>query len=246
MDDTCYVLHVKKGYEDREQSILQQFSELGIPFEWVLDHDVDDITPMILEKYKYHGTLKDVEISCSLKHICAWERIARGDSEGGFVFEDDVLLDIRRFKAGAQEALAEFHDQWNDCGYISLGNGCALYVPWTSIRKNKKLYRAEHVRAADSYWINRETARKKVAWVMENGFFLPADHLINQLAAELDIPILWLEPTIANQGSHTGLFQSGIQDLKRGRFIDSIGWKVKIFRRKYLYPLLGIDLRKRD
>ena len=32
----CYVLHVKKGYEDRERSIAAQFAELGQPFEWLL------------------------------------------------------------------------------------------------------------------------------------------------------------------------------------------------------------------
>lgn len=246
MDIACYVLHVKKGYEQREKSIIEQFASLQMPFEWVLDHDIDDITPEILKKYNYSGSLNNAEISCALKHITAWERITGGTDAGAFVFEDDVLLDIHNFKTRAQEALSEFHERWKGCGYISLGNGCALYVPWTRIRKNTRLYPAEYVRAADSYWINRETARRMVEWVLKNGFDLPADHLIDKIASELDIPILWLEPTIARQGSHTGLFQSSIQDLKRGRFIDAVGWKVKIIRRKYLYPLLGIDLRKRD
>ncbi|RLC06500.1 MAG: hypothetical protein DRH34_00535, partial [Deltaproteobacteria bacterium] len=132
------------------------------------------------------------------------------------------------------------------CGYISLGSGCALYVPWTKKQKNKLLYPARHVRATDSYWINRETAKKMVEWIEKNGFDLPADHLIDKINADLKIPILCLEPTIVNQGSHTGLFPSSIQDLERGTFIDYLGWRMKIIRRKYLYPLMGIDLRKND
>jgi len=85
-------------------------------------------------------------------------------------------------------------------------------------------------------------AQKMTAWVEEHGFHLPADHLIDHICNRLDIPILWLEPTIAHQGSHTGLFASTIQDLERGKWTDRLGWKIKIFRRKYIYPLMGRDL----
>lgn len=245
MKDTCYVLHVKKGFEDREKSIIQQFSMLDQPFEWALDHDKDEITPELLETYQYRGNLNPAAISCSLKHIRVWECIAQGESEGGFVFEDDVLIDLKNFKAVIRKALAEYKADWPGCGYISLGSGCALYVPWTKKQKNQMLYPAQHVRATDSYWINRETAQRMVEWIRENGFDQPADHLIDKITAELKIPILWLEPTLVYQGSHTGLFPSSIQNLERGKLMDQLEWQVKIIRRKYLYPLMGIDLRKK-
>jgi glycosyl transferase family 25 len=244
MRDTCYVLHVKKGFEDREKSIVHQFSRLDLPFEWVLDHDKEDLTPELLESYQYRGTLNGAAISCALKHIRVWELIARGTSEGGFVFEDDVIMDLKNFKAFSQKCIEEFHENGSGTGYISLGSGCALYVPWTKKQKNKMLYPAELVRATDSYWINRETAEKMVAWIKKNGFAQPADHLIDQITADEKIPIFWLDPTLVNQGSHTGLFPSSIQNLTRGTFMDQLGWQVKIIRRKYLYPLIGIDLRK--
>jgi glycosyl transferase family 25 len=244
---TCYVLHVKKGFKDREKSIVEQFSRLDTPFKWILDHDKDEITPQLLEKYRYSGSLKKVEISCSLKHICAWEQIAAGNSEGGaFIFEDDVLIDLNKFKIVVKKAFTEFQTKWSGIGCISLGSGCALYVPWTKKTQNRMLYPADMVRAADSYWVNKKTARMMLKWVDDNGFSLPADHLIDRICAKLKIPILWLDPTIVNQGSHTGLFSSSIQNLERGKFTDRMGWKIKIFRRKYLYPLMGIDLRKND
>lgn len=246
MKNSYYVLHVKKGFEERKKSIVEQFSRLNMHFEWILDHDKDEITPQILEKYKYAGNLKKVEISCALKHICAWERIVRKNDDGAFVFEDDVLIDLDKFKIIAQKALAEFQTKWSRVGCISIGSGCALYVPWTKKKKKKMLYLAELVRAADSYWINRETAKIMIKWIEKNGFSQPADHLIDRICAQLKIPILWLNPTIVNQGSHTGLFSSSIQNLERGKFTDRMGWKIKIFRRKYLYPLMGIDLRKND
>lgn len=246
MENICYVLHVRKGYEDREKSIIYQFSQIGLPFEWILDHDKEDLTPELLEKYQYKGNLTAATISCSLKHIRAWELIAQENTSGGIVFEDDSLIDINNFQVICQEFLQEYHDNWPGCGYVSLGSGSALYVPWTKKQKNKLLYLAEHVRTSDAYWINQETAVKMLQWIEKNGFDQPADHLIDQITAELNIPIYWLEPPLVDQGSHTGLFRSSIQKMERGKMIDRLGWQIKVLRRKYLYPLLGIDLRKND
>lgn len=242
----CYVLHVKKGYEDREKSILRQFEELGMGFHWVLDHDVDEITEDTLKAYNYRGSFNIEAISCALKHITAWQRIAEGNDPGGFVFEDDVLINTRQFLPVLEKAFPEYHDTWKGQAYISLGDGCALYVPWTKLKRHQYLYQARYARAADSYWLTRDIAHNMVAWVKKNGFHLPADHLIDHVCNTLAIPILWLEPTIAQQGSHTGLFTSSIQDLERGKWTDRLGWKIKIFRRKYIYPLLGRDLTQKQ
>ncbi len=155
-----------------------------------------------------------------------------------------MLIDIKNFRKIVQKAFIEIESKWPGLSYISLGSGCALYVPWTKKRRNMYLYPAEYARAADSYWISRETAKKMTQWIKKNGFSLPADHLIDYICPKLQIPILWLEPTIANQGSHTGLFPSSIQTMERGKTIDRLEWKIKIFRRKYIYPLLGKDLTR--
>lgn len=244
MDYPCYIIHVKNGYEDREQSIVEQFARLKMPFEWVLDYDVPDLGQGIYDRYGYHGDkLRPAEISCSLKHIAAWERIVAGDSDGAFIFEDDVLIDIDRFKRSAEEAIQEFYASGRKTCHISLGDGCAMYVPWTKTRIGCRLYPAEQVRATDSYWLTKETAGLRLAWIAEHGFHLPADHLINKIDNELGIPILWLSPTIVTQGSHTGQFASQIQTWDRGELKEKVKWVIKKFRRKYLYPLLGNDLR---
>lgn len=248
MNHGYYVLHVKEGYEEREQSILAQFSQLRIPLQWILAHDIGEISQTELQKYNYKGSLlRDQEISCCLKHITAWEKIATGPHAGGFVFEDDVLIDLQRFAPVVNEAIAEFHANFpNHLGCICLGDGCALYVPWTRKKKGTRLYAAEYVRAADSYWLSRETAQRMVDWIMQHGFDRPADHVIDELCAQIGIPILWMEPPVVSQGSHTGRFQSSIQLQENGYKIGKkIEWLFKRIRRKYLFPILGIDLTKR-
>lgn len=247
MNYPCYVLHVKKGAEDREASIVKQFSILGLPFEWILEYDIPEITEEVLSHYKHHGTeLRPEEISCCLKHFTAWEKIAASPAEGGFIFEDDALIDTARFKQIARQALSEFNAEWQDLGHISFGDGCAMCVPWTKIKKGKMLYRAELVRAADSYWITRKTAQLRLEWLQQNGFCWPADHMINKIDNALNIPILWLEPAVVKQGSYCGLFGSIIQKTGRGNLLNRLAPAIKKIRRRYLYPLVGIDQRILD
>jgi glycosyl transferase family 25 len=238
------VLHVKKGYEDREACIIDQFAQLGLDFEWVLDHDIPELTSQVLKKYGYRGDLPPEAISCSMKHIAAWERIAAGSEAGGLVLEDDALVDRKHFETAIEACLLELKTDWSGRGCICFGSGCAMFVPWTKLKKGRRLYRAEIVRAADSYWIDHQTARQRLDWIRENGFSLPADHLINAIDTQLGIPILWAEPTVVAQGSHTGLFTSSIQLEDTAGWWKKAEWVIKIARRKYIYPLLGKDLRK--
>ncbi|MEW6593505.1 MAG: glycosyltransferase family 25 protein [Thermodesulfobacteriota bacterium] len=247
MNDNRFVLHVKTGYPERELSILDQFSRLRLPFQWVLEHDIPEISQDVLRKYKYHGSLRDQEISCCLKHIAAWERIAAGNHAGGFVFEDDVLIDLRRFKTVTEAALEEFQARFPaGDGCLCFGNGCCLYVPWTKTKQGTILYPAEYVRAADSYWLSRKSAQRMVERIKQAGFEKPADHLIDVLCSELGIPICWSAPAVVSQGSHTGLFPSSIQTQETGsRIGKEIEWLFKRVRRKYLYPLVGVDLTRK-
>ena len=245
MDYQCYVLHVKRGYEDREASIIHQFKRLGLEFEWVLEHDKDELDPAVLDVYGYWQTDMPPEaISCSLKHIAAWERIAAGQAAGGLVLEDDVLIDVQHFETVVHDCLAELQRDWLGRGCICFGDGGALYVPWTKIKKGRRLYRAEFARMGDSYWIDRQTAVMRLDWLRQNGFTKPADHLIDTIDRALGLPILWSVPTVVSQGSHTGLFRSSIQRKEKTGWWKRLEWILKVTRRKYLYPLLGKDLRK--
>lgn len=119
-----YVLHVKEGYEDRRESIERQMSVLGFRFDWVLEHDVPDITEADRRRYRFTESLSPSELSCALKHIRAWQRIADWNAEGAIVFEDDVLLNIDLFRTVLDNALDEYHTKQMQPGCIA---GCIGY-----------------------------------------------------------------------------------------------------------------------
>lgn len=55
--------------------------------------------------------LVPAEIGCYLSHIAAWERIAMGDAEGGFIFEDDFAAD--ETLSEILERLSADHADWD-------------------------------------------------------------------------------------------------------------------------------------
>lgn len=55
--------------------------------------------------------LVPAEIGCYLSHVAAWETIASGDAEGGFIFEDDFAAD--ETLAPIMAALSADHADWD-------------------------------------------------------------------------------------------------------------------------------------
>jgi glycosyl transferase family 25 len=93
------------------------------------------------------------------------------------------------------------------------------------------------VRAGEAYLIDESAASRRLDWVLKNKINLPIDHLFNRSDAELKLPIYWSEPTLVEQGSMNGLFQTSL-DLGR---INKSALRLKLkfawqrLRKKYIY-----------
>lgn len=46
-----FVCHVKTGYQDREQHITQMLGRMKMPFEFITEGDIADLTPEVLNHY---------------------------------------------------------------------------------------------------------------------------------------------------------------------------------------------------
>ena len=88
------VLHVKQGYQERAEHIEKMLARLCIPFEYILDGDVSDLSQEILDKYFKPGKEKlygyTPRTSCSYKHFLAYEYIIRNNLEGALIFNTSV------------------------------------------------------------------------------------------------------------------------------------------------------------
>ena len=74
--EKVYVLHVKKGYEDRDLHIRKMLGNMNIPFQYILDGDMTDLSIDSLSAYFRNDMLSITPAtSCSMKHILAYQHM---------------------------------------------------------------------------------------------------------------------------------------------------------------------------
>ena len=123
--DKVYVIHVRTGAEDRAASIEAQLRQRGIAFEYVLEGDMEDLEPVLLDRY-FTGMMKRVhpKTSCCCKHIIAYSRMMRDGHQSALILEDDIQLSadfVEALNASVAELRAR-DDARPDTAVISLEN----------------------------------------------------------------------------------------------------------------------------
>lgn len=235
--EKVFVLHVKKGYENRERFIVKQFKKLNIDFEFILDYDVDDLTDETIQTHFDEGMHSmPVAMSVNMKHIKAHQKILEGNYNNALIFEDDVVLDkqfIGTFNRSMDEVAMIPGDA---CIYYS--NACNMYVPFASIRKGRTLYEARTSRAADSYSISRRVAEKRLDFITKHRCTMIIDHQFNLMDPRIGVTPYWCHPTIVEQGSMNGLFDSAIDTKRKDSWARKFNWTLqktykKNFRRLF-------------
>lgn len=92
----CYIINLKEN-QQRLRNCKKQFSDLGLDFQLIdavngkslSQQEIDNVYDSKKNKLHYKAPLVPSEIGCYLSHYNAWQKIANGSKEGGFVFEDD-------------------------------------------------------------------------------------------------------------------------------------------------------------
>ncbi len=95
-----YVINLADNTERMKRSAAQ-LDALGVVWErieavngWAMsDEEIARVYDPELNRRRAKYPLVRPEIGCYLSHIRAWEKIAAGTAEGGFVFEDDFAAD---------------------------------------------------------------------------------------------------------------------------------------------------------
>lgn len=227
--DNIYVLHVKNGYEDREKSISSQMEKMNLPFTWILEHDIPELQQEDIKAYfTDEHPLRNSELSCSMKHIQTLKEIINNKDEIALVLEDDVIFskDTLQILTAITPEVQRLEKDF----VISLGNSNNWYTPKKDLLQDKHLYKNIKNKTADSFLISKLAAKKRLDWIEENRTDLPADGMYDYIDKVVQNNIYWLEPTVAMQGSQTGLFQSSIQPEKPFR---KFRWIFRDIKKKY-------------
>lgn len=237
--EKVFVLHVRQGYEDRAEHIDSMMTRLQIPFEYLLDGDICDLTPDVLDKYfKRDGALRKdnllAQLSCAYKHLLVYERILKNNWKGALILEDDIILQ-KDFATIFNNCMREYEAMPTSDILISFENSRLRFVPRSQRVKGKYLYKGTKDRMTGAYYISNGAAKRIIDYLSENKCDLPIDLLHCFLIRQQDFPYYWCQPTIATQGSFTGKFHSSISTKKRLGI--KISWKFKLAYKKLLYFL---------
>jgi glycosyl transferase family 25 len=201
--DGVYVLTVKT-FVERMAHIRRELGGQGIEFEFLLDHDAAELDPELVRRVFATSDLRPTHQSLVLKHISAWRSAKRKGQRRTLVFEDDALLapGFRvHFDAGMRAADAL------EPGWLIYLGGADVKVPDSYFLAPGPLVSLP-IATTEAYVTDLAAVEKRLAWVEHNRITLPADFLIRHIDAALGIRQYWLRPSIVEQGSCVGLFDS--------------------------------------
>lgn len=234
-----FVLHIKKGYESRALHVEKMLGRMNIPFEYILDGDIPDLTDDVLDRYFVGSTMKGgyPYTSCSYKHLLAYKEMLHRDIEGALVLEDDIFLkkNFQRIFDKSIEEMHEYAKTYHEPILISYEDTRLRFVPRSTRKKGKVIYKGDRDRMAGAYYINKKAAKLLLEYAETHKFDRPIDLVHCKLLKEGKLTYFWCQPTVATQGSHTGAFSSAINFQKS--LLYPLTWQLKLFYKKLLYYL---------
>lgn len=236
-----YVIHTRTNAEDRAASIERQLGRLGIPFEYVLEGDMEDLTPEFLDRW-FAGSMKAVRpgTSCCSKHLIAYTRMLRDGHQDALVLEDDIFLadDFVPALNASLEELRSRPDARPDESLISLENSGLIRIErigtWTP---GVTLYRHDHGRETGAYWISRTAAERYLRKAETEKVSLATPFFHNTLFQSGEVELWWRHPAIAEQGSISGKFDSMLSEKRTG-FMRRPRWLARKAYQQWLRPIV--------
>lgn len=239
-DIQVFVIHVR-GQKEREAFMEPQLKDLGFPYEYVLEGNMEDLTAEILaQNFSDNGqadTMYGVypHTSCAYKQFLAYRRLLDSGAEGALIFEDDIRL-FPHFKAFFLSSLEEIRREHRGEAMIAnFEESSLLLVPRSKRRKGKYLYKATRDRFAGCYYISKEAARAIINFVEEKKCSLPVDRFHTQLVESGLINYYWNHPCLAVQCSCDGSMPTMIPTKPRP--FKRLKWFYKRTYRHLLYWL---------
>lgn len=237
--ETVLVLHVKKGYEQREQHIRQMLQAHHLHFRFILDGDIADLTDQSLRCY-FTGDIMSstsAHTSCAMKHFLAYKHILEHHLKGALVLEDDAVL-YKSFDRIYRACLSEIDMRGLKNALVSFEDSSLHLVPHSERKKGQYLYKHDRDRFTGAYYCTYEAAALIMHYVETHKCHLPIDRFHAALINLAGLNYYWCHPCIATQGTHSGCFRSSISTKSAQRQpYRRLSWPVKLAYRSVLAML---------
>jgi glycosyl transferase, family 25 len=240
--DAVYVLSVKK-FTDRIAHIEKELANQSIAFEFIFEHDLGSIDPLLEEKtFGSHPKIEPPQRSLVLKHISAWKKCVENKYNNILVFEDDVILH-QFFNQEIDLVMKDIAKK--DPSYLIFLGGADTRVPKEYFLSKEKVIK-NPIATADGYITDYSACYKRLAWLESNQVSLPADHLLKDIDQQEKITQYWSYKPLVQQGSVFGMFTSTLDGKRKNKsnLYNLLRYRFKIFTRRTVpgiyYRLLNI------
>lgn len=209
----------------------------NIPFEYILDGDISDLTDDVIDRYFTGQLMADPTppTSCAYKHLLAYKKILADGLYGALILEDDIILRsnfVTIFNQSIDE-VKEYEITHPGPIIISYEDTRLRFVPRSQRKEDCVIYKGDCDRMTGAYYINAAAAKLILDYAIFHKMDSPIDITHCQLLRNGLLDYLWCQPTIATQGSHTGAFASAINFHKSVFY--PLTWQFKLAYKKLLY-----------
>jgi len=232
--DKIYIIHYSK-LKDRYLHISKFFDNCEIPYEFILENDQEDLSSETLDKYykpnkeEYEKRisklwninahkfryLNKAEISCTIKHITAIQKLSIECPNYGLILEDDAIFsdDFN------EKSIKYFKQTPNDWDSIFLGEGCGInfqnlkLLDSKMVNENVYLMPNPATNCAEAYLLKPSIAGKIANSIIP--FQNISDWEIAYQLYLFEAKTYWWYPSLVTQGSKNGKFQSTLDQGQR-------------------------------
>ncbi len=233
-----FAIHVQGNHERREH-IEKEFKKKALTFELILKGNQEDLNDKVLKKY-FLGSMREISprTSCCYKHLLAYQKMASEKVGQALIFEDDIIL-YKNFITQLNQVLLEVK-QKNLKNYLISLEDYSLRVI-TDPKKNQFLYRKKSGRCAGAYLIDHEFAHNFLNFIKKK-CHLPIDWMHNLAAQEGIIAIYWAHPSLCEQKSHNGDFDSLLDLRVKKGLLRKLNHYYKKYIKKKFYSLFKVEM----
>lgn len=237
-DAMVLVVHVR-GQEERRQFIQEQLDRQGLPYHFILDGNVEDLTPEVLDRYFVPdgkpGTMYGPfpRTSCAYKHLLATQYILDHGLEGALIIEDDLRF-YPRFRPLFAKSMEERARRYaGQPVIINYEESSLLLVARSRRVKGQLLYPADRDRYAGCYYLSHQAAQAIMDYVRVHKSDTTSDCLHCRLIGQGLLTSLWSHPCLACQCSADGSMPTTIPTKPRPH--KRLKWLYKRIYKHLLY-----------
>jgi GR25 family glycosyltransferase involved in LPS biosynthesis len=203
-----YVISVK-SFTDRHEHIEKLAKSFGFHFEYVFDHDADELTE--LDWKRVNREMSPNSVSNVLKHIEAQKLLIESGSQVGLVLEDDVLLFDGFMDNLAQTLELSTHEK---SGWLVFLGGADNKIDSRFTDVTELTLIENQISTAEAYLIDVTGCLKRQEWLAANIIDRQADHQLKLIDQTLGIRHFWTSRPLVTQGSITGRFTTTLDQSR--------------------------------